>query len=84
MARLTMAIDDSGYYVADERFPPGTRVTIDGFEPGDWHVSHTWPEDVPEYLRGSDSVNIGGRSTGGVAGTAWIHRDRLHAAPARA
>lgn len=68
----------TGYYVADERFPPGTEVTIDDFSPGDWHVCHDWPENVPDYQRGSGHVNIGGRSADGVVGTAWIHPDRIH------
>ena len=68
----------SRYYVADERFPPGSKVTVDDFEPGDWHVRHDWPEDIPEHERGSGNVNIGGISADGVVGTAWVEASRLH------
>ena len=71
----------SGHYIADERFPPGTRIAIDDFAPGDWHVCHDWPEDVPEYLRGSTSVHIAGTGSDGVIGEAWIHAGRLHVRP---
>ena len=67
------------WYVADERHPPGTRVTIDDFAAGDWHVCHDWPDDVPAYQRGSECVHIAGWDSDGVLGDAWIHRDRLHA-----
>ena len=68
----------TGHHVADERYPPGTHVTIDDFEPGDYHVCHDWPEHVPPALR--TSVHIAGYTTAGVLGEAWIHPDRLHIA----
>ena len=72
----TMPLTMAGYYVADERFPPGTRVTIDDFAPGDWHVCFDWPEDVPEVYR--TSVHIAGCDSAGVHGDAWLHPGRLH------
>ena len=67
----------TGYHVADDRFPPGTRVTVDDFAPGDYRVCHDWPEHVPEFLR--SSVHIAGPTADdGVLGEAWIHPDRLH------
>jgi hypothetical protein len=68
----------TGYYVADERFPPGSKVAVDDFSPGDWHVCRDWPEHVPEYLRGSDNVHIAGYGADGVAGEAWVQAGRLH------
>jgi hypothetical protein len=72
-------METRGYYVADERFPPGSRVTVDDFAPGDWHVCHDWPENVPEGF-GSPLVHIGGRGTDGIIGTAFVQSSRLHVA----
>lgn len=73
----------SGYHIADARFPPGAKVTIDDFAPGDYHVCHDWPENVPSYQRDSGHVHIAGyTSDDGVLGEAWIHPERVHAVEA--
>jgi hypothetical protein len=73
-----MALTASGHYLADERFPPGTKVTVDDFAPGDYHVCHDWPENVPAYV--ARTVHIAGYDSDGVLGEAWIDPDRLHRA----
>jgi hypothetical protein len=67
-----------GYYVADERFPPGTAVTISDFAEGDWHVCRDWPEHVPEICR-APLVHIAGTGADGVVGEAWVQASRLAA-----
>jgi hypothetical protein len=74
-----MATTADGHHIADERFPSGTKVTISGFEPGDWHVSWQWPEDVPAGLE--HQPRIAGRGADGVHGYAYIDPDRLTAIP---
>lgn len=64
-----------GHHIADTRFPPGTKVTISDFAPGDWHVGWEWPEHVPAGFE--DQPLITGRGEDGVVGEVYLDPDRL-------
>jgi hypothetical protein len=72
-----MATTAGGHHVADERFPPGTKVTISDFEPGVWHVGWQWPEDVPAGCEHHPYIT--GCSEDGQPGVAYIDPARLTA-----
>lgn len=66
------------YYVANERFPPGTDVIVRSFDHvGDYHVCRDWPEHVPELFRQAHCIHIAGYDDNGVLGELWTTPESL-------